>query len=97
MRTRLIAAEERLKFFEEKLCEGMTHFMLNNQLPNKGNYYSDWLNQVWALMRTYENTRPLVLFMSASLSPSDRSVIMDRVLNRATQDKLAELPQNKCV
>lgn len=85
MRGRLLEAENRLKFFEEKFCEGITHFMASNELPDMATSYDNWLNQVWVLMRNYEKTRPLILYISASLSPSDRSIIMDRVLNRATQ------------
>ncbi len=89
MRGRLLTADERLRFFEEKLCEGMTALLLQSPLPEKRGPYTEWLDLVWDLLRQEKSTHPLVLYITASLTPYDRSLILDRVLNRVTKEKLA--------
>lgn len=84
LRRRVLAAEERLKFFDEKLCEGMTAFLLQNGLPAKGAAHQGWLMEVWDQFRQFEATRPLALYMAASLSQTDRCYVLDRVLSRVT-------------
>jgi hypothetical protein len=94
MRARILEAENRLKFFEEKFSEALTHYMLSCRLPAKDpQAYDQWLSQIWSHMRSYEKTRPLILYMSASLSPSDRSIIMIRVLDRAVQKNINVQPR----
>lgn len=88
MRSRLLTSEERLNFFEEKLCEGMTALLLKTTLPEKKEPYMEWLNSVWNQLRSEQSTRPLVLYITASLTPYDRSIILDRVLTRVTNEKL---------
>jgi len=88
IRSRLLTAEERLKFFEEKLCEGMTALLLQTQLPEKKDPYTEWLNLVWDKLKNEPSTRPLALYITASLTPFDRSIILDRVLNRITEEGL---------
>lgn len=88
MRSRLLTAEERLRFFEEKLCEGMTALLLQASLPEKRGSYTEWLNLVWDQLRQEKSTRPLVLYITASLTPYDRSLILNRVLSRVTKEEL---------
>lgn len=88
MRGRLLTSEERLKFFEEKLCEGMTALLLQTPLPEKRGSYMEWLNLVWNTLKQEQSTRPLTLYITASLTPFDRSLILDRVLSRVTKEKL---------
>jgi hypothetical protein len=88
MRSRLLTAEERLRFFEEKLCEGMTALLLQTPLPEKKGSYTEWLNLVWDHLRQEKSTLPLVLYITASLTPYDRSLILDRVLSRVIKEKL---------
>ncbi|MCX6678716.1 MAG: hypothetical protein NTU95_12360 [Methanothrix sp.] len=92
MRGRLHSSEERLRLFEEKLCEGMTALMLQTPLPEKTLPNMERLKYVWELLREQQSTRPLALYLAASLSPSDRSFILDRVLNRVYNEELGELP-----
>lgn len=88
LRGRLLASEERLRFFEEKLCEGMTALLLQAQLPEKKKVDADLINLVWDQLRQEQSTRPLALYITASLTPSDRSFILYRVLSRVTKVEL---------
>lgn len=88
MRNRLLEAEERLKLFDEKLCEGMTAFILQTPLPEKTLPHMEWLNKIWNQLRQEQSTRPLALYISASLNSIDRSFILNRVLNRITEEEL---------
>lgn len=82
LRGRLAAAEERLNLFEDKLCEGMTAFLLQNTLPDKESPHQNWLLLVWNGFARFQATRPLALYLAASLSQADRLYILDRVLSR---------------
>lgn len=88
LRSRLLASEERLRFFEEKLCEGMTALLLQTQLPEKKKVDTELINLVWNQLRQEQSTRPLALYITASLTPSDRSFILYRVLSRVTKAEL---------
>jgi len=92
LRKRLLTAEERLKFFEEKLCEGLTAMMLQIPLPEKSKSHTEWLNQVWIQLRQQQSTRPLSLYITSSLSPFDRSIILDRVCSRVIDEGIAHHP-----
>lgn len=92
LRERVQAAEERLRFFEEKLCEGMTAFLLQTPLPARSGSYNAWLSETWQLVQQQQATRPLALYVAASLSPIDRSYILDRVLSRVARPGL-EFPE----
>lgn len=89
LRNRLLAAEERLKLFEDKLCEGITALMLQTPLPEKTLPHRQFLDRVWDLLRQQKSTRPLALYIAASLTPFDRSFILDRVLSRVIDEELA--------
>jgi hypothetical protein len=95
LRGRLLIADERLRLFEEKLCEGMTALMLQAPLPEMNMPHTEWLNEIWILLRQQQSTRPLYLYMSASLSPFDRNVILDRVSSRIIDEGLAHSPPSK--
>lgn len=82
LRNRLLTAEERLRLFEEKLCEGMTALLLQTSLPEKCKPRNEWLNRVWDLLRTQPPTRPLATYLAASLGTIDRSYLLHRVLCR---------------
>ncbi|MGK0422223.1 MAG: hypothetical protein ACJAT9_001908, partial [Polaribacter sp.] len=60
-------SEERLLQFENKLCEGMTAFLLENELPPQGRNYMGWLNQIWQMIKAQGSTRALAMYISASL------------------------------
>lgn len=92
LRSRLLAAEERLRLFEDKLCEGMTALMLQTPLPEKTLPHMERLNRVWNLLRQQQSTRPLALYLTASLTTFDRSFILDRVLSRINEEELAPSP-----
>lgn len=97
MRGRLHSSEERLQFFEEKLCEGMTALMLQRPLPEKTLPNMEQLRIVWELLRQEKSTRPLSLYLAASLSPSDRSFILNKVLNRVYHEELGQLPSSESI
>jgi len=86
LRGRLLGAEERLKMFEDKLCEGMTAFLLQNQLPEMMTSRQAWLGEVWHDIHQFSATRPLAIYLAASLSKVDRLYILDRVLGRMALD-----------
>jgi len=88
LREHIQHAEDRLRFFEEKLCEGMTAFLLQVELPEKTGSYNSWLSDVWSLMQHQPATHPLALYVVASLSPIDRSYVLDRILARVTRPGL---------
>jgi hypothetical protein len=92
LRSRLLAAEERLRLFEDKLCEGMTALMLQTPLPEKTLPHMERLNRVWNLLRQQQSTRPLALYLAASLTAFDRSFILDRVLSHLNEEELAPSP-----
>jgi hypothetical protein len=87
LRGRLVAAEDRLRMFEDKLCEGMTAFLLQNTLAPVNGGRQGWLLQVWSQFAQFGATRPLSIYLASSLSQLDRCHIMDGVLTRvATLD-----------
>ncbi len=87
IRRRLLDAEERLQRFEDKLCEGITAFLLQNSLPKKTSPHEVWLNQIWKRFHEFQATRPLAIYIAASLTKVDRCYILDRVLTRAAENE----------
>tara|TARA_B110000908_G_scaffold59738_1_gene72486 strand:- start:399 stop:977 length:579 start_codon:yes stop_codon:yes gene_type:complete len=81
-------SEERLLQFENKLCEGMTAFLLENELPPQGRNYMGWLNQIWQMIKAQGSTRALAMYISASLVAYDRTYILDKVISRLSEDEL---------
>jgi hypothetical protein len=88
LRRRLLDAEERLRQFEDKLCEGITAFLLQNVLPGKTLARQAWLSQIWTSFQKFQATRPLAIYIAASLSKVDRSYILDRVIARVAENEL---------
>jgi hypothetical protein len=88
IRSRRIKAEERLNFFEEKLCEGMTALLLKQPLLQMEENYTKWLDRIWNKLNEEPSTRPLALYIAASMTPYDRSIILNLVLDRVTQEGL---------
>jgi len=86
LRRRLLDAEERLRHFEDKLCEGITAFLLQNSLPEKTSTHQVWLNQTWTQFKQFQATRPLATYIAASLAKLDCSYILDRVLTRTAEN-----------
>lgn len=83
LRYQLNTAEDKLKQFEDKLCEGMTAFLLQNTLPPMaGMSRQTWLLYVWEDIRRFQATRPLALYLATSLTQVDRCFILDEILNR---------------
>lgn len=91
LRRRLLEAEERLMHFEDKLCEGITAFLLQNSLPEKTKPRQAWLNQIWARFKQFQATSPLAIYIAASLTKIDCTYILDRVLTRATDNGIEPL------
>jgi hypothetical protein len=92
LRRRVLAAEERLKFFEEKLCEGVTAFLMQNELPPRGPAHQAWLLRVWESFRQFAATRPLAVYMAASLASTDRCYLLDQVLARVLETTAVPAP-----
>jgi hypothetical protein len=84
------AGRERLQRFEDKLCEGLTALALLVEIPARGGSTTQWLNSVWRLLRTQDSTRPLAIYLGASLSAVDRLFIMEAVLCRMTASEPAD-------
>ena len=82
LRAPLAEAEDRLKRFEDKLCEGMTALALKVALPMPYAPRTAWLSAVWGLLNEEQATRPLALYLATSLSMVDRFFILDNVLCR---------------
>jgi len=81
-------SEQRLLQFENKLCEGMTAFLLENELPPQGLNYMTWLNQIWVMIKAQDSTKALAMYISASLVAYDRTYILDKVIARLSEDEL---------
>lgn len=75
-------SEERLLQFENKLCEGMTAFLLENELPARQINYMSWLNQIWRMLKIQPSTKALAIYISTSLGSYDRSYILDKLIVR---------------
>jgi hypothetical protein len=82
MRTLLRATEERLQQFEDKLSEGLTALLLQVELPVRSKDTTVWLSQVWELLQQQDATRPLYIYLTASLDHIDRLFIMEKLLSR---------------
>lgn len=82
LRSRLLNSEERLKEFENKLCEGMTAFLLENTLPSNQGDHTQWIKQIWAMFAQQASTKAMAIYLSASLSSYDRSYILSKVITR---------------
>jgi len=92
LRRRLLEAEDRLQRFEDKLCEGITAFLLQNSLPKKTSPHEVWLNHIWKQFHQFQATRPLATYIAASLTKVDRCYILDRVLTRAAENETEPSP-----
>ncbi|MGV8174570.1 MAG: hypothetical protein ACP5OU_02580 [Methanothrix sp.] len=86
MQSRVLAAEKRLRFFDEKICEILATFMAQKQKTDIITIYQVGLDQVWKEMSENPTTRPHVLYVSASISSLDRSVILNQILNRTKEN-----------
>ena len=85
IRLRLRMSEDRLTEFENKLCEGITAFLLENELPPNHGNYTYWIQQIWELFAHQQSTKALAIYLSASLAAFDRMFIMERVISRVCE------------
>lgn len=90
IRTAIENSEERLLQFENKLCEGMTAFLLENSLPPNRGGYMFWLNQIWSEIKAQPSTRALAMYINASLVSFDRTYILDKVISRLREEDLQQ-------
>ena len=81
-------SEQRLLQFENKLCEGITAFLLENELPPQGHSYVAWLNQIWMMLKEQGSTKALVMYIGISLGAYDRTYILNKVISRVLEDEL---------
>ena len=91
LRVRIRESEERLSQFENKLCEGLTAFLLENTFPENNGNYMAWLNLVWSMIRNQPSTRALAIYISASLVSYDRTYILENVISRLTDEELRKI------
>lgn len=94
MRHALQEAEERLERFEEKLCEGMTAFCLQVELPEKYKPHSTWLQEIWDMIAANGPTRPLALYLASSLSLADRLFLLNTIITRINDYTVLDLREN---
>ena len=83
------ANKERLALFEDKLYEGITALSLLVEIPARNGSTTQWLNEVWRLLNTQESTRPLAIYLAASLNVVDRMYLFDAVLSRLNEPDMA--------
>jgi hypothetical protein len=91
LRQIVMDAEERLERFEEKLAEGVTKAAMAGAMPPRAPVWMGWLHQVWQGLVQCGETRPLTVYLAASLPAQDRLFILDRVLSRLA-DKGSAVP-----
>ena len=85
LRVRTSLSEDRLFEFENKLCEGITAFLLENTLPQTHGDHTQWIQHIWEVFSQQEPTKALAIYLSASLSSYDRSYILSRVITRVCE------------
>ena len=76
---RVRQAEDTLRAFEEKVCEGVTAFLLQNPVPEGAQLTAAAL---WQGMRECDATRALVLYMETSLGHQDREYLIWRTCSK---------------
>lgn len=73
-------AEDALRAFEEKLCEGLTAYFLQHPPEEAGEKPTP--SALWRGLKTCESTRALALYMEASLDRQDRLYLFERIQER---------------
>lgn len=95
LRERMLESEAILKEFQNKLCEGMTAFLLQNEIPQKGVSYNNWLNLIWNMMCDQQATKPLTLYIKSSLSSFDRYYILNNIMRNVMDEELKNFENAK--
>ncbi len=72
-------ADEKLQTFEDKLCEGLTAYFLHHPAPGETRPQAE---DVWQGIKTWDSTKPLALYVEASLGMQDRLYLLHRILSR---------------
>ena len=72
-------AEEKLRAFEDKLCEGLTAYFLQHPTPGEQPQTPE---EVWHGLKLWESTKPSSLYLEASLAQHDRIYLLRRILER---------------
>jgi hypothetical protein len=86
MKIRVLAAEKRLRFFDEKICEILAAFMAQKPRADLADLYHIKLDRVWEKMSENASTRAHVMYVSASLSSIDRSLLLNQILERFSEN-----------
>lgn len=84
MSVRVSQAEERLQAFEDKLCEGMTAYMLEN--PETLNYVFTKPANLWTALKSNSATTALILYAEASIGMQDRMYLLENIMARIKCD-----------
>lgn len=83
LRNRIQQSETRLQAFEDKLCEGLTAFLLENPLTGDAGPSSEsQLRNLWQSLAQYAPTRPLIIYLSVALASTDRFYLLGQVMRR---------------
>ena len=72
-------AEEKLRAFEDKLCEGLTAYFLQHPTPEDQPQTPE---DIWLGLKRWDSTKPLSLYVEASLASHDRTYLLRRILER---------------
>lgn len=73
-------SEDRLRAFEEKLCEGLTAYFLQHPVEEGGEKPGP--AELWLGLKESEATGALALYVEASLASQDREYELERILGR---------------
>ncbi len=77
MTMRARQSEEKLQAFEEKLCEGVTAYLLQHPLVEDG--ITPTASGLWQGLKAYEATKALALYMETALGHQDREYLMENI------------------
>lgn len=92
MLERVREAEERLTHFENKLVEATTAAALLRIIPRRGPESREiWLRGIWGALVARQEIRPTTVYLAAALKSVDRLYVLDRVMNRLTEQDLPVL------
>ena len=89
LRKRLLASEDEVDAYEDKLVEAVTGLVVLGHLPPmEGVERNGWTQQVWTALASQDATRPTAIWLSAALSAPDRLSLLDRILQRLRSSQL---------
>lgn len=92
LRKQLLANEEKIDAYEDKLVEAITALIVLGHLPPMDDLGGQaWASRVWDALASQQATRPTAVWLSAALASPDRMVLLHRVLDRVLSSDLPVL------